>query len=246
MHGLITIALSIWLEVSNVRACNCVTDVPYWAAVHIQLSSGCLTVIVCIRSFVYTLTQRAKGFIRIFSCLLVIGIALEITSAIVAGVMNLKLDGHLKQGMFGSLSDINRTGHDLHGAVRCWTQLQTQYKCCGMDSFDEWKNSFNSTYEQFEKIWSSCDCRDEGDCEFVNGQTKYSSGCYTKLRDRIHFVLTFTRFFGPTFAVFQMFAYMALHIIFSKLYKQTVIAAYTAKDNSRQSPSENCRIASVS
>ena len=246
LHGLITIALSIWLEVSNVRACNFVTELPYWAAVHIQLSSGCLTVIVCITSFVYTLTKRSKGFIRIFSCLVVIVIALEITSAIVAGAMNLKLGGHLKQSMLGSLSAINRTDHDLHGTVRCWTLLQAQYKCCGMFSYVDWRNSLNSTHEQFQKMWNSCDCRDESDCDVVNGQNKYSSGCYTKLRDRIHFVLTFTRFFGPTFAVFQMFAYMALHIIFSKLYRQTVIAAYTAKDNSRQSTSGTCRIACVS
>ena len=246
IHGLITIALSIWLEVSNVRACNFVTDVPYWAPVHIQLSSGCLTVIVCITSFVYTLIKRAKGFIRIFACLLVIVIILEITSAIVAGVLNMKLDGHLKQGMLGSLRDINRTDHDLHVAIRCWKQLQTQYECCGVYSYIDWQHSLNSTHGQIQEVWNSCDCQEGSKCASISGHDKYSEGCYTKLRDRVQFVLTFTRFFGPTFAVFQMLAYMTLHIIISKLYRQTVIAAYTAKDSSRQSMSETCRIASVS
>ena len=246
LHGLITIALSIWLEVSNVRSCSFVTDEPYWAPVHIQLSAGCLTVIICVSSLVYTLTQRANGFVRVFSCLLITIIVLEISSAIVASVMNLKLDDHLKQGILGSLSAINRTDHGLHGTVKCWTQIQTQYECCGVDNYVDWQNTLNSSAEQIRKIWDSCDCHGERECDTVNGQNKYSSGCYTKLKDRIRFVLTFTRFFGPTFAVFQMLAYLALNIILSKLYKQSVIAAYTAKDSARQSSSENCHIARVS
>ena len=254
LHGLITISICIWLEVSNVTECNFLIDEPYWLAVHIQLSSGCLTVVVCISSVAYTLIRKTNNFIRLFSCLLVIVISLEILSAIVAGVMNRKLSRHLKEGMMGSVQSINSTSYGYHDAVECWRRLQTQYKCCGIDDYTTWviseasASNVTSHEKMNQAIWNACDCKDQNgnNCDVFKGERKYSSGCYTKLKDKIQFVLTFTRFFGPSFAICQCFAYLTLYVIFSKMYKHSVVAIYKTQDGEGKVSHETCNVSSIS
>ena len=254
LHGLITVSISIWLEVLNVVECNFLSNEAYWSPVHIQLSSGCLIVIVCITSVVYNLRWRGNSFVRIFTCLLFIVIFLEILSAIIAGAMHRKSDNKLKQGMTGSAHSINSPGNNDHNEVRCWMRLQQQYSCCGIDNYTTWliphnisliTMTFNTTNLD---VLNSCNCHGQnGDkCHHINGEYKYSSGCYTELKSKVQFVLTFTRFFGPAFAIVQCFAYFALYVMFTKMYKQSVVAVYQANHNEEKQSCDNLNMFTVS
>ena len=254
LHGFITVSVSIWLEVLNVIECNFLQEEAYWLPVHIQLSTGCLIVVVCIISVVYTVKWRGNGFFRIFTCLLVIVVVLEILSGIIAGVMNRKSENHLKQGMSGSVQAISNTANHNHRNVQCWVRLQSQYKCCGIDDYTTWTISqdtnssitlFNSTIHD---IWRSCNCDSQSgeSCHNVNGQYKYSSGCFTELKAKVDFVITFTRFFGPAFAMVQLVAFFALYVIFMKMHKQSVVAIYKAKDEEDKQSCDNLHIFTVS
>ena len=73
---------------------------------------------------------------------------------------------------------------EYQGVVKAWDQLQQGYKCCGIQTYMDWKNATEFSYEK--NVPDSC-CQIEisgcGINKLVDGKTEiiYTNGCVSKL-----------------------------------------------------------------
>jgi len=87
------------------------------------------------------------------------------------------------------MKNYNEPGHD--GVTKTWNMMQNDFKCCGVTSYQNWKN--DSEFGKSGDVPADCCINPEEGCgngvgnesESVAAQKIHTKGCFTKLEDVI-------------------------------------------------------------
>lgn len=133
-------------------------------------------------------------------CLAIIFI-LEIAGGIAGFVLRDKIDDEVKDDLTEAMKNYGKEGHD--GVTKTWDKLQEELECCGVDSYEDWKNIANIT-----RIPESC-CKDAKKCTGKE-EDIYNKPCASQieqwLKDKVAIIggvgigLAFVQVVGVMFA----------------------------------------------
>lgn len=124
-----------------------------------------------------------------FAVLLGIIFVLEIAAGITAYILRDQVRTILQDGMTKALVNYDRNSYE--GVTKAWNVLQTNFKCCGVEDYQSWKN--NTLMNTNQTVPRSCCINESDDPKVCNPyvlkpnadkSTIYQNGCLAKF---VHF-----------------------------------------------------------
>ncbi len=119
-------------------------------------------------------------FAILLTLVVIVQIGLAVAIFMFKGQAHDAITGKMRSGMD------NYKGENYTGVTETWNAVQHDFKCCGVDSFSDWKNT---TFSGKKDLPDSC-CKVEsegcGKDYFTEGTEQiYKEGCFSKLEKLI-------------------------------------------------------------
>lgn len=267
LEGLVSFSLGIWLLVRLKAVSGCFHLYSINAASALLLTSGVLTVCVCMLGVITTAKSRNKQTLRPFVVFFVVLVALELSAAIVSTVDQQKLDdrtfyNNMKLGHTLLINDQDK--EERIERLQCWMDIQMNFKCCGVDKYTDWISDPSANRTIHPDIarggLDSCTCGSNwrqkerkcidtnvtiGAANTTSNFSLYTAPCYDELYTDIERQTNLIRLYCPILVIVQIVAFAFIFCFISKIRKANAIEIYGVADGLGGSDAGSERIFSV-
>ncbi|XP_033760506.1 tetraspanin-4-like [Pecten maximus] len=258
LEGLASLSIGIWLIVRLRVVIDCFVNYQIHVASVLVLVSGVLNICVCSLGALSSSKAKNTPTLRPFAIFFVLLIALELSAAIVSTVDKHKLDDKTFRNSMTSthwLISNEKEEDDQKERLECWTEMQKEFRCCGIDGYRDWISDSSDTYNFSETISTtaldSCKCesdwrRKERKCIDVNvtlatdvrSYSLFVSPCYDTLYNAINTHTTLLKWYCPILAIVQIVSFSFIFGLISKIQKANAIAIYGVDNKNNTTESE--------
>ena len=182
---------------------------------------GTAIVLIVIGAFMATVTflgccgilSGNSCMVKTYATLVGLFLAAELGTAVAIYVYKGDIDDIISDGMKKTIAHYNQP--EFKVATRTWDQAQSNFTCCGVDSYTDWLNV--KTLKDTKSVPDSCCLTYAKDCgkgvaafdETKAKKTINTDGCYTSFVDLIKDHINVAAGIGVAIGVFQLITVIA-------------------------------------
>uniref|UniRef100_A0A6I8PN09 Uncharacterized protein n=1 Tax=Ornithorhynchus anatinus TaxID=9258 RepID=A0A6I8PN09_ORNAN len=184
LAGLGVMAVGIWIVALKSDYISLLASNFYTATAYLLVVAGAVVMVTGILGCCATFKER-RNLLRLYFILLLIIFLLEILAGILAYVSHQQMNEELKSGLKSTMTEKYRQP-GAAGVTSAVDKLQQEFKCCGSNSSEDWKDSLwiKSGDANNRKFPDSC-CKTIvdgcGQRDHASNIYKVEGGCITKL-----------------------------------------------------------------
>ncbi|KAG8438028.1 hypothetical protein GDO86_008638 [Hymenochirus boettgeri] len=208
LAGLAVMAVGIWTLIQKSDYISLLPSSTYAATAYILVIAGVIVMVTGILGCCATFKER-KSLLKVYFILLLCIFILEILAGILAYIYYQQLNAELKQSLKQTMTiKYKQPGEEK--VTRAVDKLQQEFKCCGSNNSQDWRDSvwINSPESEKRLVPDSC-CKTVtercGHRDHPSNIYKVEGGCITKLETFIRSHLLVIGAVGIGIACVQLF-----------------------------------------